>query len=68
LGLCISEKLRVEKENKTRPHTYSFWLPPACPWHVFLPAKAVGFLGTGWSCWWPRLMYFYRAKGSEGAL
>lgn len=27
-----------------------FWLPPVCPWHVFLPAKAAGFPETGWSC------------------
>ena len=63
---CNSEELTVENYSKTRPATHFFWLPPVCPWHVFLPAEAAGFLETGWSCWLLRPVYFCRDQSSEG--
>lgn len=65
---CISEELTVEKDSKNRPDAYFFWLPPACPWHVFLPAEAAGFPETGWSCWLLGLVPFCGDWSSEGAL
>lgn len=68
MSRCISEELTVEKDSKNRPDAYFFWLPPACPWHVFLPAEAAGFPETGWSCWLLGLVPFCGDWSSEGAL
>lgn len=63
-----SEALTVEEFSKTRSATHFFWLPPVCPWHVFLPAEAAGFPETGWSCWLLRPVHFCGDWGLEGVL
>lgn len=68
MSYCNSKGLALEKYSKTRPTTYFFWLPPVCPWHVFLPAKAAGFPETGWSCCLLGLMNFCGDWSSEGVL